>query len=122
MTLEIPRYYPVNRHKAYHAHIYFDENTVGRIPGLCDRIAERFGLKVGRIHQKLVGPHPRWSVQILFTHRDFDAFIPWLDEQRDGLDVLVHGVTGDDYKDHTDYAYWLGKPVQLDLSIFEAGR
>ncbi len=120
MTSATSEYYPVNHHKAYHAHIYFDEQNVARVTEIYDRISQRFGLKVGRIHQKLVGPHPRWSVQILFSHRDFDAFIPWLDAERGNLDVLVHGVTGDDYKDHTDHAYWLGQPVKLDLSQFEA--
>ncbi|MBA4501849.1 DOPA 4,5-dioxygenase family protein [Marinobacterium marinum] len=114
--------YPVNRHKVYHAHIYFDEQSVDRVTALCALVSQSFGLNVGRIHQKPVGPHPRWSVQILFTHRDFDAFIPWLDIQRGDLDVLVHGVTGDDYKDHTDYAYWLGQAVPLNLSMFESGR
>ncbi len=120
MTSATSEHYPVNHHKAYHAHIYFDEQNVARVTEICDRISQRFGLKVGRIHQKLVGPHPRWSVQILFSHRDFDGFIPWLDAERGNLDVLVHGVTGDDYKDHTDHAYWLGQPVKLDLSQFEA--
>ncbi len=122
MTSATPEHYPVNRHKAYHAHIYFDQRSVQRVTEICEQIAARFGLKVGRIHQKPVGPHTRWSVQILFGHRDFDAFIAWLDAERGELDVLVHGVTGDDYKDHTDHAYWLGQPVELKLSIFEEKR
>lgn len=113
-----PEFYPVNRHKAYHAHIYFDQQSVQQVTDICMQIEDQFGLKVGRMHQKLVGPHRRWSVQVHFSHRDFDVFVPWLDSAREGLDVLVHGVTGDEYKDHTDYAYWLGQPVELDLSIF----
>lgn len=122
MTSEIHGYYPVNRHKAYHAHIYFDQASVEHVKVLCAAISDTLGLSVGRIHEKLVGPHLRWSVQVSFSHRDFDAFIPWLDQQRGDLDVLVHGVTGDDYKDHTDFAYWLGQPVELDLSLFEPPR
>ncbi len=111
-------HFPVNRHKAYHAHIYFDAASLAQVEAICDEAANEFGLKVGRIHQKLVGPHTRWSVQVLFGTRDFDRFVPWLDTRRGELDVLVHGMTGDDYKDHTDHAYWLGQPVELDLSIF----
>ena len=107
---------PVNIHEAYHAHIYFDADTVAFVEQLTDEIAKLFGLKVGRIHQKLVGPHTRWSVQILFSHKDFDRFIPWLDQQRNGLTVLVHGQTGDAITDHTDYAYWLGDSVAIDLN------
>ena len=43
----------------------------------------------------------------------------WLDEHRNGLDVFVHGLSGDELKDHTDYAYWLGNEHQLDLSMFQ---
>ena len=107
---------PVNAHEAYHAHIYFDAGTLPLIEELTGEIASKFGLKVGRIHQKLVGPHTRWSVQILFSHRDFDEFIPWLDQKRQNLSVLVHGQTGDAIIDHTDYAYWLGNSVAIDLN------
>lgn len=114
--------YPVNQHRAYHAHIYFNEQSVTSVEALCATIQQQFGLKVGRIHQKCVGPHLRWSVQVVFNSNDFDRFIPWLDGARGDLSVLVHGLTGDEYRDHTDYAYWLGEPAPLDLSQFEAGK
>lgn len=110
--------HPINIHKAYHAHVYFDESSKSHASGVCQAAGEKFGLKVGRFHEKLVGPHPCWSCQITFGKKDFDRFIPWLDEARKGLTVLVHALTGNDFQDHTDYAYWLGKPVELDLSIF----
>lgn len=114
--------YPVNRHRAYHAHIYFDADSVERVREICARISGQFGLKVGRIHQKPVGPHTAWSVQIVFNNEEFDAFVPWLDSERGNLDVLVHGVTDDEYEDHTRHAYWLGQARELDLSIFTKGR
>jgi len=110
---------PVNSHKAYHAHIYFDESSKVMAKALCQAIGERFKLRVGRFHEQLVGPHPCWSCQITFGTRDFDLFIPWLDEQRENLSVLVHALTGNDYQDHTEFAYWLGEPVELDLSMFK---
>ncbi len=110
---------PVNAHKAYHAHIYFDESSLERAKKVIERLGEQFQFKIGRIHEKPIGPHPRGSCQIIFGSKDFDQFIPWLDENRDGLTVLVHGLTGDDLKDHTDYAYWLGDSERLELSVFE---
>lgn len=107
---------PVNVHQAYHAHIYFDADTVGFVEQLTTDIARQFDLQVGRIHQKLVGPHTRWSVQILFSDKDFDRFVPWLDQQRKDLTVLVHGQTGDAIQDHTEFAYWLGDSVAIDLN------
>ncbi len=109
---------PENSHKAYHAHVYFDRATRRIARQLCDLSAQRFGLRVGTFHQKLVGPHPCWSCQITFAARDFDEFIPWLEANRQGLTVFVHALTGDDWKDHTDFAYWLGPPVALNLDFF----
>lgn len=111
---------PVNIHKGYHAHVYFDENSVEFAANLCREAGEKFGLRVGRVHEKLVGPHTRWSCQIIFSHKDFDRFIPWLDKHRQGLTVLVHGLTGDDLADHTDYAYWLGDSVDINLAGLHA--
>lgn len=110
---------PVNLHKAYHAHVYFDEASKLFAKNLCQAAGEKFGLRVGRFHEQLVGPHPSWSCQINFGRKDFDRFIPWLDTQRGELTVLVHALTGNDLQDHTEFAYWLGEAVELDLRMFE---
>ena len=109
---------PENIHKGYHAHVYFDKDTLSFATTLCEEAGARFGLHVGRVHQKPVGPHPLWSCQITFGRKHFDQFIPWLDENRKDLTVFVHALTGDDLKDHTEYAYWLGDSVELNLSMF----
>ncbi|WP_281646898.1 DOPA 4,5-dioxygenase family protein [Parendozoicomonas sp. Alg238-R29] len=109
---------PVNCHKAYHAHVYFDRQTLEFAEKLCLEAGDLFGLKVGRVHQKLVGPHPRWSCQIIFSHKSFDELVPWLDKNRGNLSILIHALTGDDLKDHTEFAYWLGDCVALDFSMF----
>ncbi|OOV85963.1 DOPA 4,5-dioxygenase family protein [Oceanospirillum linum] len=119
--------YPANVHSVFHAHVYFDEQTLGFATRLCHRAGEQFGIQVGRVHQQRVGPHPAWSCQLLFKTTDFEQLIPWLDAQRcesaacgrTGLSILVHGVTGDHLKDHTEHAYWLGQPLVLDLSMFQ---
>ena len=113
---------PINLHQAYHAHVYFDSGSTEAARSLCDKVAKLFDLDVGRFHEKTVGPHPMWSCQIAFSATHFDDFIPWLDANREGLTIFVHGVTGDDLKDHTDYAYWLGQSVALNLDMFEKGE
>lgn len=110
--------FPRNTHQNYHAHVYFDQHTVKFAKVLCEEAGRRFDVHVGRVHEKLVGPHTKWSCQIKFTSNEFDTLIPWLDQQRDGLSVLVHGDTGNALQDHTEYAYWLGEPIALNLSIF----
>lgn len=110
---------PANVHAAYHAHVYFDAATVGQARALCEEAGRLFKVAVGRVHERPVGPHPRWSCQLAFSAAEFERVVPWLDAHRGGLDVLVHGVTGDDYKDHTDHAAWLGNDWPLDLRQFQ---
>ena len=109
---------PRNIYPAYHAHVYFDAQSLDQARKLCEDARIRFGVAMGRVHQKLVGPHPRWSCQLAFDSKQFDGLIPWLDGNRDGLTVFVHGLTGDDLEDHTTHASWLGKPLKLDLGVF----
>lgn len=109
---------PENLHAQYHAHVYFDERTVEQARALCQQASDKFGVVMGRVHQKLVGPHPHWSCQLVFGSKQFDALIPWLDAHRGGLNILVHADTGNDLEDHTQHASWLGEPATLDLSHF----
>ncbi|RBW46392.1 4,5-dioxygenase [Psychromonas sp. B3M02] len=111
--------FPVNEHDKYHAHVYFDQDTVTFATMLCEKAANLFGLAVGRVHHRNIGPHPKWSCQIAFTSDDFDILIPWLERERNGLTIFVHGITGDNLKDHTEMAYWLGKTEELNLAIFK---
>jgi aromatic ring-cleaving dioxygenase len=84
----------------------------------CERAGRELMVVVGRVHERLVGPHPHWSCQLAFDAAEFDQVIGWLDANRDGLDVFVHGVTGDDFADHTAHAMWLGEESALDLRMF----
>lgn len=109
---------PINIHDAYHAHVYFDEESMDFAVALCEQSKTLFNVKMGRVHQRNVGPHPRWSCQLSFDADTFPAFVPWMDEHRDTLSVLVHGLSGNDLADHTDHAYWLGDACELNLSMF----
>jgi len=106
----------------YHAHVYFNGQNKALARALCDEAAQQLQLQVGRFHEKLVGPHPMWSCQIIFSHAEFDLVVPWLEQKRQGLTVLVHGLTGDDIRDHTEFAYWLGESKPLNMSVFEARK
>lgn len=101
--------------KGYHAHVYFDADEYPQAEALCLSAGEQFSLKVGRMHVKPVGPHPRGSCQLSFSASLLGELIPWLLQHRNGLTVLFHGISGDDLKDHTDYAFWLGKEETLNL-------
>lgn len=102
--------------KSYHAHVYFGENTLELAQTLCNRAGELFPLQVGRFHHKPVVPHPCWSCQLAFEKDLAADVLSWLSLNRDRLNVLVHPLTGNDLKDHTDHAIWLGTPQTLNLA------
>jgi len=105
--------------REYHAHIYYDPHTRERAAHLRERVAATFPAAIlGRWHDALVGPHPQSMYQIAFPREMLAAFVPWLMLNRDGLTVLLHPETGDDYVDHSAHAAWFGAMLPLRLEIF----
>lgn len=104
----------------YHAHVYYDPtNSRGRAERLRERVAAEFPqAKLGRWHDELVGPHPQSMYQIAFASKLLGSFVPWLMLNRDGLTVLLHPETGDDYIDHSAHAAWFGAVLPLRLDVF----
>ena len=100
----------------YHAHVYYDAATREQAQRLCSAAGAAFGVKVGRMHDKPVGPHPRGSCQLTVPTSQFASVIPWLIENRRGLTVFIHAETGNALKDHTDHVLWLGPSEPLKLS------
>lgn len=103
----------------WHAHVYFDEETIDRARDLCERARDAFGLPMGRMHQRPVGPHPMWSCQLSVPPAAFGDVVAWLTLNRGGLSVFVHPETGNDLADHTDHAIWLGEARTLDTAMFD---
>ena len=103
--------------RGYHAHVYFGPGSEADARALYERIPAAFPTSaLGRFHARPVGPHPAWTYQIAFAPALFGEIVPWLATQRGRLDVLVHGLSGDDLHDHTALAMWLGRSWTLDLS------
>ena len=103
----------------YHAHIYYDENSLKLAHELIKNISKAFDVELGRMHEKLVGPHPRWSCQIHFKKDQFSTMTEWLMLNRNGLTVFLHPNTGNGLLDHRDHALWMGEILPLNLSIFD---
>jgi aromatic ring-cleaving dioxygenase len=108
----------------YHVHVYYD---VASSRDRAERLRERVGAefpqaKLGRWHDELVGPHPQSMYQIAFPSEMLDKFVPWLMLNRDGLTVLLHPETGDDYTDHSAHAAWFGAVLPLRLEVFKKKR
>jgi aromatic ring-cleaving dioxygenase len=101
--------------EGYHAHVYYDPATRPVAERLRERIGGGFEVKLGRWHDRLVGPHRASMYQVAFAVHEFPKLVPWLMLNREGLSILVHPLTGDDYEDHSRFALWLGEKLALDL-------
>jgi aromatic ring-cleaving dioxygenase len=106
----------------YHAHVYFDAAERERAAHLCEAAHAAFGVTVGRMHDRPVGPHPRGSCQLTVAIDQFASVLPWLIVNRNGLTVFAHAQTGDALKDHTDHVIWLGPSEKLDLAALSRTR
>lgn len=100
----------------FHAHVYYDADTRKQAEKLCKATGKKFGVKVGRMHDNPVGPHPRGSCQLTVDNDQFADVIPWLIQNRRGLTIFAHAQTGAALKDHTEHVLWLGPSEKLKLS------
>ena len=114
--METPQIAPEIRD--WHAHVYFDAATRDAAWALRERIEQAFDIKMGRFHERPVGPHPMFSYQVHFQNDQFAPLISWLTLNHGDLTVLVHPNTGQELEDHRDRALWIGKSMPLVLTIF----
>jgi DOPA 4,5-dioxygenase len=104
--------------REFHSHIYYDASTIAKARLLCEAAAQMFPLRLGRMHEQPVGPHPDWSCQLAYAPEVFGRLVPWLALNRGELVVFTHPETGDELIDHRDHALWMGAVRPLNLAIF----
>jgi DOPA 4,5-dioxygenase len=109
--------------RGYHAHIYYAPASKERAGAVRDGVAAQFPDAIlGRWHDVPVGPHPQAMYQIAFPVALFATLVPWLMLNRRDLAVLVHPETGNDYRDHSRHAMWLGEILALALDKLPGDR
>ena len=101
--------------KGYHAHVYYDDASKPKAEVLRETLLGRFKVEAGAFSDAPLGPHPVSQFNVIFEAPEFDAVVPWLMLNRNGLDILVHPLTDSSYNDHTAFAMWLGAPVALKI-------
>ena len=104
--------------KEFHAHLYYDVERLPLAGSLRTRVQEKFGIFVGTLHERNVGPHLTWSCQLTVPVELFTPVITWLALNRGAVDVFVHPDTGNDLLDHTAYVMWLGRSYDLKTDMF----
>ena len=60
--------------------------------------------------------------QLAFAPERLATLLPWLLLNRRGLTVLVHPETGEDYRDHSRHAAWMGAVLPLRLEVLKGSR
>jgi len=103
----------------FHAHIYFEQEAAEAARNLCKQAAELFGVDMGHVHLRPVGPHPMPSCQLDCSPEQFGKLLPWMMENRNDLIVFCHAQSGDHLKDHTRNTFWLGGSQALNLEMFD---
>ena len=103
----------------YHAHIYYSENDRAAAEALRDRFlaTPTQVLFVGRMMDGGVGPHPIAQYEVHFLEGARPEVVAAIEAS--GLKALVHPLTDDDLADHTSLAYWIGEPIELDVSVLD---
>jgi aromatic ring-cleaving dioxygenase len=121
-VLPLPLPLPSSRITSWHAHVYFDAASRSAAWALREVIGtELAGLvEMGRFHEKPVGPHPVWSYQMTFPAASFSPVVGWLALNHGALDIFLHPNTGDELRDHRDFAIWLGRSYVLNLAALVA--
>ena len=99
----------------FHAHLYYDARNISEAQELGDKVKDMFSVKLGRFHERPVGPHPTWSCQITVEPEDFGTVIPWLMMNHGSVDVFIHPNTGRDLEDHTNHVMWIGRSYPSTL-------
>ena len=103
--------------KEFHAHIYFDKQSQDHAERLYDRVeTELKSIKRGRFHTRCVGPHPKWMFTMEYDEEFFQEVTLWIMNNLNGLSALVHPLSGDDLDDHTKYALWFSRQLDLNFS------
>jgi aromatic ring-cleaving dioxygenase len=103
----------------YHAHVYYASETLPAAEKLREALAANFPVRVGRLNDDPIGPHPVPQFAAIFETDAFESVVPWLMLNREGLDILIHPLTDDMVDDHTVYALWLGSPIGLKLDTMQ---
>lgn len=107
--------------REFDAHIYYDLESKAKALSLKEKLEKHFKdqeVFIGFLIDAPIGPHPKPMFECNFPLRLFQDVVLFLMRERDGLDILVHPLSDDDYKDHTDLSMWLGKSIDLKLEIF----
>lgn len=112
-------------HVYYYANIpsYVTESTAVRNKLLADFPEEAAeGALIVKVlpNDTVIGPHSTqfWEVDVA-RPEVFLQVLGWFQLNHGRLSVLIHPQTGEDAKDHSERALWLGQQLKVHLEVFD---
>ncbi len=104
----------------WHVHVYYGPETKASAEAIRADVEQHLpGLKLGRMHDGPVGPHPEGSFQVLIPNGRLAEAASWFALNRRGHTILLHPNTSDNLKDHRDYPIWFGAAPKINYEMFE---
>lgn len=105
----------------YHIHQYFELSDLVGVQSLRDQVEQEFSgqIRVSGLIPKKVGPHPMPMFEIIVEEGLMMEVKAHLEKSNGGRSALIHPVTDNDLEAHTKLAQWIGKKLELDLSVLK---
>ena len=103
----------------FHIHLYYNKETILIAKDLAKQVQDSFSVRIGTFHERNVGPHPRWSVQLSVPNELFGDVLSFVARNRNNLTIFSHPDSGNDLIDHTERAIWMGEILELKTDIFK---
>lgn len=110
---------------AFHFHTYFwQQNQVSvedvrDLRQLIQKEIEAGGLtncSLNHLNMQPIGPHPIGSFETCCNVTSLHLAVSFFMRQHGKFSVLLHPLTRQEVRDHTEHAFWMGMPLPLDLS------
>ncbi|TPX55690.1 hypothetical protein PhCBS80983_g05109 [Powellomyces hirtus] len=111
--------------KEWHFHVYFMQDNVESKAKALELHAELerktksgdfVAVPLKTINFVPRGPHLIGSFETWVPIEYFATLYQWFLLNRQGLSILVHPLTREEVRDHSERAVWMGTPLPLDLS------
>lgn len=107
--------------RGYHIHFYCQLGQISLAQQIREKLLSELTVinGAGPVRTRPVGPHPLPMFEAWFAPEGFEEVRQWAIQNRQGLSVMIHPITGDDYRDHAEGAQWLGEELPLNLEILK---
>jgi aromatic ring-cleaving dioxygenase len=108
----------------FHFHVYYEPNQRAEAESFRKEVCRVGGAQwmVSSLSDGPRGPHVKAMFGIHVPSDSLVKAMSFIMKNHGSLPVLFHPETGDDVRDHSDHAFWLGEKQPLDFSVFKPSK